>query len=307
MHLDTLIQKYLNYCKLQKSLNPKTIKAYKIDLCQFKEFVENHPQDTEKKSIYKFIEDLHINYKPKSIKRKIATLKAFYEYLTCEDIFTNNPFTKIHLKIKDPIILPKVIPERILTKILNKAYSALEECRTTYSKKCTIRDIAILELLFATGLRVSELCHLRNEDVNLSENFVKAFGKGSKERIIQICTPDVLTALKEYKKNFKVEIENTGYFFVNRLSNRLSEQSVRFMINKYVSKTSATIHVTPHMFRHTFATMLLESDVDIRYIQQILGHSSITTTEIYTHVSAAKQKQILKHKHPRQKLNVNKG
>ena len=307
MNLDTFICKYLSYCELQKGLDQKTIKAYRIDLRQFEQFALNHTECTQKELIYSFTESLHSIYKPKYLKRKIATLKAFYGYLTCEEFIPDNPFTKIHLKIKEPIILPKVIPEKLLTRILNAAYITLEECKTTYAGKCIIRDIAVLELLFATGLRVSELCNLKAEDVNLSDGYVKTFGKGSKERIIQICTPDVLTALKQYKKCFKAEIDSTGYFFINRLSNRLSDQSVRFMINKYVNQISSAIHVTPHMFRHTFATMLLESDVDIRYIQQILGHSSITTTEIYTHVSTAKQKQIFKRKHPRQKLNVNKG
>ena len=307
MELKTLIEKYLIYCELQKGLNPKTIKSYRIDLSQFKSYAKEREETSSKELICSYLESLHSKYKPKSIKRKLATLKAFYEYLTYEEIIEDNPFSKIHLKIKEPIILPRTIPEKTLTKILNVAYQTLDECKTVYSERCVIRDIAVLELLFATGLRVSELCNLKAEDVNLSDSYIKTFGKGSKERIIQICTPDVLTALKRYKKCFKAEIDNTGYFFVNRLSNRLSEQSVRFMINKYVNQISSPVHVTPHMFRHTFATMLLESDVDIRYIQQILGHSSITTTEIYTHVSTAKQKQILKRKHPRQKLNVNKG
>lgn len=307
MELQTLVKKYLSYCELQKGLNNKTIKAYRIDLEQFTTFVFHKEDFFTKDLVCSFIENLHAKYKPKTIKRKIASLKAFFEYLVCEEIIENSPFNKMHLKIKEPIILPKTIPEKILSKILNEAYKSLEICKTLYSKKCTLRDIAVLELLFATGLRVSELCNLKAEDVNLSDNYVKTFGKGSKERIIQICTPDVLHALKQYKKFFESDIDTTGYFFINRLSNHLSEQSVRFMINKYVDRISSTVHVTPHMFRHTFATMLLESDVDIRYIQQILGHSSITTTEIYTHVSTAKQKQILKRKHPRQKLNVNKG
>lgn len=307
MDLHALIEKYLIYCELQKGLNSKTIKAYRIDLSQFKSYAKEQEDGSSKELICSYLESLHSKYKPKSIKRKLATLKAFYEYLTYEEIIEDNPFSKIHLKIKEPIILPRIIPEKILTKILNEAYHTLERCKTVYSERCVIRDIAVLELLFATGLRVSELCNLKADDVNLSDSYIKTFGKGSKERIIQICTPDVLTSLKQYKKCFKDEIDNTGYFFVNRLSNRLSDQSVRFMINKYANQISSNIHVTPHMFRHTFATMLLESDVDIRYIQQILGHSSITTTEIYTHVSTAKQKQILKRKHPRQKLNVNKG
>jgi len=121
--------------------------------------------------------------------------------------------------------------------------------------------------------------------VNISENYVRTIGKGGKERIIQIYEPNVIKALKLYKNLFKNEIEVTKYFFVNRLTKKLSEQSVRFMLNKYVTKAGSSKHITPHMFRHTFATMFLESDVDIRYVQHLLGHSSIKTTEIYTHVS----------------------
>lgn len=305
--LHTLVQQYLKYCELQKGLDIKTIKAYKIDLQQYENFSSAHTTSSTKENICNYIENIHNQYKPKTIKRKIASLKAFYVYLTCEETIPENPFSKINLKVREPIILPKIIPEKILAKILNAAYSNLEQCQTEFSQKCALRDIAVLELLFATGMRVSELCNLKDSDVDLISNCIKTFGKGSKERVIQICIPDVITALKQYKKAYKAEINKIGYFFVNRLSNRLSEQSVRFMIDKYVDVISCNLHVTPHMFRHTFATMLLESDVDIRYIQHILGHSSIRTTEIYTHVSAAKQKQILKRKHPRNKLNINKG
>ena len=303
----TNTQKYLTYCEFQKGLDAKTIKAYKIDLQQYDDYCCTCKCETEKEYICGFIESMHNRCKPKTIKRKIAVLKAFYGFLLREDFIEANPFDKIDTKIREPKILPKVIPQKLLIKILNEAYKSLATCESEYSLKCTLRDIAVLELLFATGLRISELCHLKNSDVNLSENYVKIFGKGSKERIVQFSIPDVISALKEYRRHFKNDIEKTGYFFVNKLSHRLSEQSVRFMVNKYTNRAAARLHITPHMFRHTFATMLLESDVDIRFIQQILGHSSITTTEIYTHVSAAKQKQILKRKHPRNKLNINKG
>ena len=229
-----------------------------LTIPQFKSYAKEQEYYSTKELICSYIESLHSKYKPKSIKRKLATLKAFYEYLTYEELIPDNPFSKIHIKIKEPIILPKIIPEKILTKILNTAYQTLDECKTTYSQRCVIRDIAVLELLFSTGLRVSELCNLKADDVNLSDSYVKTFGKGSKERIIQICTPDVLTALKQYKKCFKAEIDSTGYFFVNRLSNRLSEQSVRFMINKYVNRVSSTVHVTPHMFRHPYVKLKLK-------------------------------------------------
>ena len=127
------------------------------------------------------------------------------------------------------------------------------------------------------------------------------------ERIIQLGNQEVISALVLYQETFKKDIEICGYFFVNRLHHKLSDQSVRFMINHYAELAGISQHITPHMFRHSFATLLLEQDVDIRYIQRMLGHSSISTTEIYTHVSSTKQKDILTNKHPRNQMNVNKG
>ena len=175
---------------------------------------------------------------------------------------------------------------------------------TTYRKKLTIRDIAVLEVLFATGARVSEIFSLPLSSVDLQNHTIKIYGKGSKERMIQIENTDVLNALQKYYETFQSEIEKNGYFFLNKLNHRLTEQSVRAIINKYTMLSGSTLHITPHMFRHSFATLLLEEDVDIRYIQKLLGHSSITTTQIYTHVAMAKQKEILSTKHPRNKINI---
>lgn len=166
-----------------------------------------------------------------------------------------------------------------------------------------IRHIAVLELLFATGIRISELCSIRNCDIDLKEGLILIHGKGSKERLIQIPNKSVLLSLRTYYDSKSLS-RNTKYFFTNRLDNRLSEQSVRFMIRKYTSMAGIEEKITPHMFRHTFATMLLEEDVDIRYIQKILGHSSIITTQIYTHVSSNKQRDILDRKNPRNKIKV---
>ena len=170
-----------------------------------------------------------------------------------------------------------------------------------YRKNVVLRDIAMFEIMFATGMRISEICSLKNDDIDLKNRIIRVYGKGSKERLIQIENTDVINALKEYKKH---NHSDTDYFFTNKLDNRLSEQSVRFMINHYVKLAGIDMHITPHMFRHSFATLLLEEDVDIRYIQQLLGHSSITTTQIYTHISMKKQRNILAKKHPRNKLNI---
>lgn len=179
------------------------------------------------------------------------------------------------------------------------------QTKTKYQKKITTRDIAVLEILFATGARVSEICNLKLSSVDLTNHTVKIFGKGSKERMIQIENTDVLRALNNYYELFQPDIKECGFFFINKLHHRLSEQSVREIICKYTAMTEYDIHITPHMFRHSFATLLLDEDVDIRYIQKLLGHSSITTTQIYTHVAMAKQKEILSVKHPRNKIIVN--
>ena len=295
------INAFLNHCKNIKALNKKTIKAYSIDLKQFAEYCDDC---FEKSSICSYLSLLHNTYKPKTVKRKIATLKAITHYLMIEDVIEINPFNKIEISFREPVVLPKTIPINVIESILVEAYSKLKSSETEYSKKTSVRDIAVLELLFATGARVSEVCSLTPSSVNLDNHTVKFYGKGSKERIIQIENLNVRKALNNYVNVFDEEIKASEYFFVNRLHNRLSEQSVREMIRKYTKLAEINIHITPHMFRHTFATLLLEEDVDIRYIQRLLGHSSITTTQIYTHVAMSKQKEILSAKHPRNKINI---
>lgn len=135
--------------------------------------------------------------------------------------------------------------------------------------------------------------------MDLHDATIRIYGKGAKERIIQIGNEDVIQLLRHYENEFLTEIKRSGYFFTNPNPSSISDQSIRRMINKYCDLAAINLHITPHMFRHTFATCLLEADVDIRYIQEMLGHSSITVTEIYTHVALSKQKDILTTKHPR--------
>lgn len=298
-------ERYLEFCLKRKNLDRKTIKSYSIDLKQFKSFViENNLIWNDKNTIEKYIESLHAQYQPKSVKRKIASIKAFFHYLELEEIIEVNPFHKIQIKYKEPFILPKTIPIKNIETIINFAYLSYKNAHTEYSKNTTLRNILILELLFATGMRISELCYLTLEQIDLTEYIIKIYGKGSKERLIHICNKNVQHLLSKYEKIKKRETYGNKFLFTNRLHNRLSEQSVRNMINNYAKLSGISLHITPHMFRHSFATLLLEEDVDIRYIQQMLGHSSITTTQIYTHTSINKQKDILTTKHPRNKLNI---
>lgn len=170
---------------------------------------------------------------------------------------------------------------------------------TNYQRNSILRDITLIELLFATGVRISELCTLTLQQVDLSSYKIIIYGKDSKERMIQISSDDVRKILLEYYITFRFDIISSGWFFINRLHQRYSEQSVWGMIVKYLDIAWIEMHITPHMFRHSFATLLLEADVDIRYIPKMLGHSSIKTTEIYTNVSMSKQNNILATKHPR--------
>ena len=301
MNLQEIINVYITFCTEQKTLSTKTTKAYQTDLRQFADYTNSI---FDREHIQSYITQLHRSFNPKTAKRKIATLKAFTHYLMVQDLISANPFDKIETSFREPVLLPKTIPFNIISAILSSAYSSLKVCQTDYSRKCVLRDIAVLEILFATGARVSEICTLTPGAMDLENHMLKIFGKGSKERIIQIENPDVLKALSNYFRAFQDEIYTAGFFFVNKLKHRLSEQSVRAMINRYVNAVGYERHVTPHMFRHSFATLLLEEDVDIRYIQKILGHSSITTTQIYTHVAMAKQKEILSIKHPRNKIKI---
>lgn len=301
---ETLIGTYLQHCQIEKGLSPQTIKAYRIDLTQFSQYIGCDIHVCDKGSIQNYLSFLHNKYKIKTVKRKIASLKAFYAYLADEEIIISSPFDKIRIKLHEPFILPKTITLRTINLILHNAYKRKSSLSSnnSYQHNTCLRDIAILELLFATGIRVSELCSLTPDSVDLNGGTIKIYGKGSKERIIHISNSDVLSAVNTYHSMYSRTIHKTGWFFVNRLGNQLSTQSVRNMISMYVNLSGIDQHITPHMFRHSFATLLLEEDVDIRYIQHLLGHSSITTTQIYTHVTSKKQRDILTTKHPRNKI-----
>lgn len=300
--LDELKTNYLKVCRVQKGLNEKTLKAYQIDLTQFLAFLKEKGAEPTRESVTRYLTALHERYKPRSIRRKLASIKAFCFFLEFEGVLQENIFSRLQIKISPPNTLPRTVPLPTIEAILAAAYRQNCDELSKARREAALRDIAVLELLFATGVRVSELCFLKASDVKTEEGEIKILGKGAKERRIQIANLSVLRALKEYKEACQAAIDSAGYFFVNRLGNRLSDQSVRTIISKYAALAGAEMHITPHMFRHSFATLLLEEDVDIRYIQHLLGHSSIVTTQIYTHVAGKKQRDILATKHPRNRM-----
>ncbi len=262
------IRNYLEYCKSQKCLDAKTLKAYQIDLRQFSEQISNiNIPEITSEILEQYISQLHKQYKPKTVKRKIASVKALFHYLDYKEIINNNPFNKILIHFREPVKLPKTIPLHTIETFLYTIYKQRKNARTPYQRRNALRDIAVAELLFSTGMRISELCSLKVNDVNLYDGTILIYGKGSKERRIQIGNESVIKILAEYNDNFCSERQSCTNFFVNQSGKALSDQSIRRMINKYTSLASIQQHITPHMFRHTFATSLLEADVDIRYIQ----------------------------------------
>ncbi len=304
-NLQKYVENYLEYCQVQKRLDEKTLRAYRTDLTQFCEYTpRNDVLEITPEILENFLGNLHQKYEPKTAKRKIASLKALFRYFEYKNLIMQNPFTKLQIKFREPVLLPKTIPLYTVETFLSTIYQQASNAKTDYQQRNALRDAAVIELLFATGVRISELCSLSTDDVNLFDRTILIYGKGSKERKIQIGNDDVINILKKYKSDFNNEIQNCGYFFANQKGRKISEQSVRRMINKYTSLAAINLHITPHMFRHTFATSLLEADVDIRYIQQMLGHSSITVTEIYTHVAMSKQRDILTTKHPRKNFQI---
>ena len=308
MKIDKLLQDFLFHCKFEKNLSQKTISAYTTDIEQFKTFKNikfMNITDVDKDILKDYIQYLYtLKLKPKSIKRKLATLKAFFTYIEFEEIILISPFRKMRISIKEHKTLPKTIGIQNIIKLFKYVYKikANYDYIEKYSYKALTRDIAILELLFATGLRVSEVSNIKYNDINLSTGNIKVLGKGGKERSIQICDHEVKSILKEYLSLFSDVILEKEWFFINRFGNRFTEYSITNMIKKYQLRAKVQQHLTPHMFRHSFATMLLEEGVDIRYIQGMLGHASISTTQIYTQINMKQQQKILSTKHPRRNL-----
>lgn len=301
MKLEDKLEIYLEYCEYRKELDKKTLKAYRIDLRQYFEFV--CVDEPEKEKIEEYITLLHKNYKQKTVKRKIASIKAYYSYLEETEIIAENPFHKIKVRFKENITLPRIIPREEIEQLLNYMYKCLNES-TTSSRKYVLRDIAVTEVLFATGARVCEISNIREDCINLNTGLIRLVGKGRKERYVQISSASVLGMLRKYYTENESAIRKSGYFFVNNRENRYTEQSIRLMLKKYGGQAGIERNITPHMFRHSFATYLIEEGVDVSCVQRILGHSSIKTTQIYIHIASKKQAEILKEMHPRNSMNI---
>jgi len=299
-------QDFLNHCQYEKNLSEKTIYAYKTDLDQFLQYLRekglpNSGADLDRAVLREYIQEMYKSQKPKTIKRKVASLKVFFRFLEYEDHIVVSPFRKLDVRIKLEKNLPVVLtlPEiKSLFSHLNAMRARLEDLSVAKQKRL-VRDLAILEILFATGIRVSELCNLRRKHLDLNSRTLRVLGKGKKERQIPICGDAIIEVLEDYFRTFENEILDVPYVFAGRNGQPISDHTVRLLIRRACSEAGIAKNVTPHTFRHTIATLLLESGVDIRFIQFFLGHSSINTTEIYVKVNDRAHREILNAKHPR--------
>jgi integrase/recombinase XerD len=299
---------FLAHCEFERNFSFHTIKAYRLDLAQFTRFaVEScHSDDAtqvDRSHIREYARSLH-HYKPRTQQRKLAALKSLFGFLQREGLIESNPARTLRLEIRVGRILPRTMSLSVLQTFFRQVYANRPSpVEPTQACHRAIRDIALFELMFSTGMRVSEISNLLVTTVDLDRGAVLVRGKGNKERLIPICDSEVHSALIAYVGIKDTRREADGFFFTNRFGGRLSEQSIRIALKRH-AKAAGIEKITPHVFRHTVATMLLEQGVDLRFIQIFLGHSSIVTTTIYAHVNDKSQRDVLSHRHPRRLLGA---
>lgn len=301
------INSFLFHCRYEKNLSPRTLDAYETDLRQFAAAVSPGGAEdvslVDKSELRPYIQRLFEPYREKTVKRKVATLKAFFGYLERDGTIEFTPFRKMEVKIREAKRLPRTLPLQDIERLLQHLYAERSAGpQSGMGAFVLLRDTAVVETIFATGARVSEVCHLRLEDVNLTDGWVRILGKGARERVVQICEAGVVAALEAYHAARELPAPREAYFFLNRNGRRLSEQSVRGLLRSHALRAGVDGPVRPHLLRHSVATLLLNEGVDIRHIQHLLGHSSIATTQIYTHVDSQSQRAVLSSKHPRRHL-----
>ena len=313
--MDRTISSFLQHLIVEKGFSRNTSDAYRNDLGQFWEFIQdqsNRDKHTNSNGsgsenanqvwsavdinvLNEYIEDLRgrQGYRDTTTARKVASIKSFFGFLSENNIITEDPTESIG----SPRVgrtLPKFLPEEEVTSLLDTAYkSGTNEGH---------RDAVIMELLYATGLRVGELVSLNMQDVDLSESYIRCMGKGSKERIVHLY-PKALEELRRYLKHARVALighrRTEPSLFVNHRGERLTRQWVWTILKTYAQKAGIQQNITPHTLRHSFATHLLQNGASLRHVQELLGHSSISTTQVYTHLTNGYLEKEYEKSHPR--------
>lgn len=294
--MDKQIANFLNYLAVERGLSLNTQESYGRDLRQFARFLKIHSitglNQIGKHQVMGFLIDLQrAGKEPSTIARHLAALKGFFRFLVNEGLVDKDPT----LNLESPKLrkkLPKVLTAAEVDNLLNQPKSG---------QVAGARDKAMLEVLYATGLRVSELCSLNLNDVNLELGYVRCIGKGSKERIVPLGNL-AIEAVTAYLRLGRVKLlkqPGEKAMFLNHHGGRLTRQGFWKLIKKYAKDASIDKEITPHTLRHSFATHLLENGADLRSVQEMLGHADITTTQIYTHLTKNKIRDVYSKTHPR--------
>jgi len=303
LHLKKYIELYAFFLKNEKNYSNYTIVSYRNDLIQFFNYLklyrilkDDKIEYVDRSVMRKYIVYLKkSNYSARSISRKISTVRSFFKFCLREGIIKVNPTINL--------ITPKInkkLPYFLYLQEVNKLIETPLK-NTIFG----IRDRAILELLYGTGIRVGELVNLNICNIDLYEKTIIVFGKGSKERILPLGNPSIraiqeyLTSRNLFEKKIFVNKNDLEALFLNRLGGRLTTRSIRRIIIKYMKMAGLNKKISPHVLRHSFATHLLEGGADLRSVQELLGHKSLSTTQIYTHITKERLKTIYKKSHPR--------
>lgn len=296
--MDTLIDRFLNHLSVEKGLSPNTLSAYAQDLQKLAQFLEqkgiSRLDQVQRKEILLFLSELKRRaLAASSTTRILSTLRTFFQFLIREGILDHDPLAHIHSP-RQAFRLPKVLHSTEVEALLNLPKG---------ENPMGVRNDAMIELLYATGLRVSELVSLPMGAVNLESGYLIARGKGSKERLVPIgrCAREKLVRYLTVARPLllKMKMESVPLLFINRSGTGLSRQAFWMQLKIYARKAGIRRSITPHMLRHSFASHLLEGGADLRSVQMLLGHADISTTQIYTHVARAQLKKIHSEKHPR--------
>ena len=293
------IIEYKNHLKLERSLSDNSIEAYLNDIKKLIDFLKYRGNDSLKYSevdidvINDFIEYLYkLGISSYTQARIISGIKSFFNYLVYEEKILANP-TEL---IESPK-LNKKLPDTLNINEIDKILNSID--LSTYEGT---RNRAIIETLYSCGLRVSELINITIQNLYLEVGFIKVIGKGSKERLVPIGSSAIKYVniyLKNYRKSFKVMGGNEGFLFLNRRGKKLSRNMIFIIVKQLSIKNNIEKNISPHTFRHSFATHLIEGGADLRAVQDMLGHESITTTEIYTHLNKEYLREVVKKYHPR--------
>ncbi|MGQ9456291.1 MAG: site-specific tyrosine recombinase XerD [Armatimonadota bacterium] len=294
--MDAHIQKFLDWLSVERGLSPNTLAAYARDLVQFAAFAESRgvkePDSVDEKFIVDFISTLErAQYTPASLARKISAIRGFFKFLLAERELEKNPLFVLR-SYKPPRRLPKSLDVDDVSRLLSSPDTRSE---------LGLRDKAMLETLYATGLRVSELVSLKIGDVDLKSRFLRCVGKGNKERLVPLgeIAVQYINSYVEGPRNRLIGRKGSEYLFLTEQGRPMSRVMFWKIVKKYARIAGITKEITPHTLRHSFATHLLERGADLRSLQEMLGHSSIATTQIYTHVSRDHLREVYRESHPR--------